>query len=95
MQERWEQLLDYGDTLPSLPPEQAADDLINVILRLRLTRLRRRLAELQYLLEQAQEEGNGKAVEDYAKTVLEHTNEMGRLQQTLNACTWRGKRKAL
>lgn len=95
LQERWEQLLDYGATLPSLPPEQAADDLINVVLRLRLTRLRRRLAELQYLLEQAQEEGDGRAVEDYAKTVLEHTNEMGRLQQMLNACTWRGKRKAL
>ena len=95
LQERWEQLLDYGATLPPLPPEQAADDLINVILRLRLTRLRRRLAELQYLLGQAQEEGDGRAVEDYAKTVLEHTSEMGRLQQTLNACTWRGKRKAL
>lgn len=95
LQERWEQLLDYGATLPSLPPEQAADDLINVVLRLRLTRLRRRLAELQYLLEQAQEEGDGRAVDDYAKTVLEHTNEMGRLQQMLNARTWSGKRKAL
>ena len=95
LQERWEQLLDYGATLPSLPPEQAADDLINVVLRLRLTRLRQRLAELQYLLEQAQEEGDGRAVDDYAKTVLEHTNEMGRLQQMLNARTWSGKRKAL
>jgi len=89
LQERWRQLLDYGTMLPSLPERQAADDLVNVILRLRLARLRHRLAELRYLLEQAQEESDDTAVENYGRMVQEHTVEMGRLQQILNARAWR------
>ena len=96
LQERLKQLLDYGTTLPSLPEERAAEDLVNVVLRLRLARLRRRLAELRYLLEQAQEEeGDDAVVEDYGRTVQEYTVEIGRLQQILNARTWSGRRKSL
>ena len=94
LQERLEQLLSYGAMLPALETKQAADDLINVILRLRMERLRRRVAELQYLLEQAQEEGDGRAVEDYGKLVVQHTGQIGRLQQAFNARTWQGTRKA-
>jgi len=94
LQERLQQLLHYGATLPSLPTAQAADDLVGVVLRLRLTRLRRRMAELQYLLEQAQEESDGQAVRDYGRLVMQHTSDMGRLHQTLNGLTWSGKRKA-
>lgn len=95
VQERWQQLLSYGNALPSLPEAQAADDLVNVVLRLRLSRLRRRLAELRYLLEEAQGEGDGQAVAEYGKTVQEYTAEMGRLQQVLNERTWSGRRRAL
>lgn len=95
VQERWQQLLSYGSALPSLPEAQAADDLVNVVLRLRLGRLRRRLAELRYLLEEAQGEGDGQAVAEYGKTVQEYTAEMGRLQQVLNERTWSGRRRAL
>jgi hypothetical protein len=95
VQERWRQLLSYGSALPSLPEAQAADDLVNVVLRLRLGRLRRRLAELRYLLEEAQGEGDGQAVAEYGKTVQEYTAEMGRLQQVLNERTWSGRRRAL
>jgi len=95
VQERWQQLLSYGGALPSLPEAQAADDLVNVVLRLRLSRLHRRLAELRYLLEEAQGEGDSRAVEEYGKTVQEYTAEMGRLQQTFNGRTWSGRRRAL
>jgi DNA primase len=94
LQERLRQLLDYGATLPSLSREQAADDLISVVLRLRLARLRRRMAELQYLLEQAQEGGDRGAVRDYGEMVVQHTAEIGRHHQMLNSLTWSGKRKS-
>jgi DNA primase len=94
LRERLRQLLDYGATLPSLPRAQAADDLVSVILRLRLTRLRRRMAELQYLLEQAQEAADSRAVRDYGQMVVQHTTEIGRLHRMLNDLTWSGKRKA-
>ena len=93
VQERWRQLLSYGSALPSLPEEQAADDLVNVVLRLRLSRLRRRLAELRYLLEEAQGEGDDRTVEEYGQMVQEHTVEMGRLQQIVNGRTWSGRRR--
>jgi len=93
LQEHLERLLSYGAMLPALDTKQAADDLINVVLRLRMERLARRVAELQYLLEQAQAEGDGRAVGDYAKLVVQHTGEIGRLQQAFNARTWQGKRK--
>ncbi|HUW14203.1 MAG TPA: DNA primase [Anaerolineae bacterium] len=93
LQERLERLLNYGATLPALDTKQAADDLINVVLRLRLERLRRRVGELQYLLEQAQAEGDGR-VGEYANLVVQHTGEIGRLQQAFNARTWEGRRQA-
>ena len=94
LQERLSQLLDYGARSPSLLREEAADDLVNVVLRVRLTRLRQRVAELQYLLEQAQEEGDSRTVDDYAKMVMQHTTEIGKLQQTFNARTYSGRRLA-
>ena len=95
LRERWEQLLDYGASLPLLPQEQAADDLVNVVLRLRLTRLRRRLAELRYLLEQAQEEGDEAAIQECEQTVLKHTMDIGRLQRLLDTRIRTGGRKVL
>jgi DNA primase len=94
VQQRLEQLLGYGATLPPLDTRQAADDLINVVLRLRLERRRRRVAELQYLLEQAQAEGDGRSMEDYARLVVQHTGEVRRLQKAFNARTWEGRRQA-
>jgi len=95
LQERFRLLLDHGSSLPALQPSKAVDDLLVVVLRQRIARLRRRLAELQYLLEYAQGEHDQRGVQDYTTRVMEHTVSMGRLQQLLNERSWAGKRSRL
>lgn len=92
LQPHWAKLTEAIARTPTLPPEQAARDLVSAILSLRAARIRRSLDELQRLLAEAQAAGDLEAARAYAQMVHTHTQERRRLDAIRHRRTMVGKR---
>ncbi|MCS7221067.1 MAG: DNA primase [Anaerolineae bacterium] len=92
LQPHWAKLTEAIARMPTSSPEQAARDLVNAILSLRVARIRRSLDELQRLLAEAQAAGDLEAARAYAQMVHTRTQERKRLDAIRHRRTMVGKR---
>jgi DNA primase len=81
-------LLQRAAQEPPLPEEKLRREAGACFLRLRERARRGQLAQLRFLLEDAEERGDSRAMEQYREMVRDLTAEIERLQQALKAGTW-------
>ena len=85
LREHFDALLQRAAQEPSLPEEMVEREVGACFLRLRERSRREQLAQLRFLLEDAEERGDGREMDRYREMVRGITAEIERLQQALNA----------
>ena len=84
---RYDYLREQGNALPPLSAARANRDLIDSVLRLRLERLRQRIVETRYLLEDAQHGQDTERTGTYAQVIRAYSTELRHLWQLLGQRT--------
>ena len=90
LQARVDRLVQAQEKQPEATDGQLRSDLMDAVTRLRLQNLRRQIAEMKFLLEDA---GDSRAAAAYGPLITQATVRMRRLQQALNARSLSGRRR--
>jgi hypothetical protein len=85
----------YARSQPSLPRQRLLDDVVDSVLRLRLTNLEARARQLPTLAQDAMAQGDGEEAQRYRRLMNEIGQQKRALERALNSRTFTGRRQAL
>lgn len=85
----------YARSQPNLPRQRLLDDIVDSVLRIRLTNLETRARQLPALAQDAVAHGDGDEVQRYRKLMNEIGQQKRALERALNDRTLSGRRQAL
>lgn len=88
------ELRSYGQRWPALPRQQALKDLVDSVLRLRVTALNARTRQLPALVRDAEAQGQWQEARTFRQALQDWSQQRFVLEQTLNARTLAGQRQA-
>lgn len=85
----------YARSQPSLPRQRVLDDVVDSVLRLRLTNLEVRARQLPALAQDAMAQGEGEEAQRYRRLMNEIGQQKRALERALSSRTLTGRRQAL
>jgi hypothetical protein len=91
--DRQTELMELGSDRPSVPEDRLKDEVVDAALRFRLGNLRRRLRDLRFLQQDAQEDAEDEGIGTYGPLVAQHSRQVLQLERALDERTIMGRRR--